>query len=181
MKTKTLILTLIILQSFAIRSYADGIGIGLSAIYNPQTESFGADFRINFKPSKRLRIVPQVAYYPAFNKITEYYLGASVELRLIPIKTYHIYGLIHGAFNGWINYSEVLMKDAQYNNWNFEAGAGIVRSKGCWRPFLEYRYNVKWYETNLRLGILYVFGCNKKGFPSGGNRKRSAMSCPAYD
>jgi hypothetical protein len=160
---------------------ADGVGLGLSAVYNLQTESFGAEFRLNLKPSSMFRVIPQVAYYPSFNKIHEYYAGLGFELNVFKIKKYNFYFLAHGGYNGWLNYETSLMKEAKYSNWVLEGGAGLVKNTGCVRPFLEYRYNGRWRETNLRLGLLFVFGCKKKGYGNNKRRKRSAMTCPAYN
>ena len=73
------------------------------------------------------------------------------------------------------------MEGAQEHNWVGEVGLGIVRSKGCWRPFTEFRYNAKWKEANFRIGIMYVFACNKKGFAAIDKRRRRPVSCPAYN
>ena len=159
---------------------AGGVGFGASVIYNFQTESWGSGLRVNFKPYKKFRVVPQLAYYPSFNKIHEYYIGLSLELNVVKIKKYTFYLLAHGAFNGWINNDRSTIKDAKYNNLDLEAGLGVVRNKGCWRPFLEYRYNAWWKEANLRLGIMYVFGCNDK-YSSLNRQRRRAVSCPAYN
>ena len=64
------------------------------------------------------------------------------------------------------------MKNANPNNWDLEGGIGISTNK-CLRPFLEYRYNVRFMETHLRLGIMYIFGC-KQG------SSRSHERCAAY-
>lgn len=162
---------------------ADGVGVGLSAIYNLQTESFGAGFRLNFKPMNTVRIIPQIAYYPSFNKINEYYAGLGLEIDLFRIKKYSFYILGHGAYNSWLNAESSLMKGAEADNWAAEVGGGIVKNSGCWRPFSEFRYNWKWKESNFRIGIMYVFGCNSRSFGNGnsGKRKRSTMTCPAYN
>lgn len=180
---KKFFLVLIIFLNYTSQLKADGIGIGASGMYNLQTESFGAGFRINIKPSNMFRIVPQVNYYPSFNKIHEYYVGLSIELNIFKIQNYDFYLLAHGAYNGWLNAESSLMKEAKYGNIAIEAGGGIVRNKGCLRPFTEYRYNGNWKETNFRIGIMFVFGCNKKGYRGSANKrkKRSAITCPAYN
>jgi len=159
---------------------AGGVGFGASVIYNFQTESFGSGLRVNFKPFKRFRIVPQAAYYPSFNKIHEYYAGLSFELDVYRIKKYSFYLLAHGAYNGWINSENSKLEKAKYSNAAIEGGIGLVRNKGCWRPFLEWRYNAWWKEGNLRLGIMYVFGCNDK-YSDLNSRRRRTVSCPAYN
>lgn len=173
------LLIFIIVLSFNINIYSQKIGVGISAIYNPQTESFAAGLRAEI-PYKRISIVPQIAYYPSFNKVTEYYAGLSLHLNLLYIKNWAFYGLAHGSYNGWINYTTSPMKDASFSNWDGEIGVGITTRK-CLRPFIEYRYNLKWKETNLRIGVMYFFGCNSKNKRGGGRKKHKAMTCPAYD
>ncbi len=176
---KYIIIILILIISIG-KLKAGGEGFGASVIYNFQTESFGSGLRINFKPYKVFRIVPQVAYYPSFNKVHEYYVGLGLELNVVKIKQYSFYLLAHGAYNGWVNNTESKMKDAKYSNVALEGGFGVVRNKGCWRPFLEYRYNAWWKEGNLRLGIMYVFGCNDK-YANLNKQRRRSVSCPAYN
>ena len=171
---------IVFLLIFSTYSYSQKIGVGVSAIYNLQTESYAPGLRVEI-PYKRLSIVPQIAYYPSFNKINEYYAGLSLHLNLFYIKSWAFYGLVHGSYNGWINYEASPMKDAGYSNWDGEVGAGLTTRK-CLRPFIEYRYNFKWKETNLRIGVMYFFGCNSKNGKGGGGRKKhKAMTCPAYD
>lgn len=165
----------VLLFSFAGR--AQNIGVGADIMYNFQTESFGAGARVNIFPNKRISFVPEFSYYFPFNKINEYYLGLAVECKVARIKQFNLYALVHGAYNSWLNYQESMLKGAQQNNWNLEGGAGITTNK-CLRPFLEYRYNLKFRETHLRLGLLYIFGCSgKKGGYSG---KKDGHLCPAY-
>ncbi|HUW07651.1 MAG TPA: hypothetical protein VMW01_15490 [Williamwhitmania sp.] len=149
---------------------AQHTALGGEVIYNIQTSSYGAGLRVEL-PYKYFSIVPQVAYYPAFNKVTEFYAGASLHLNVIKAKQWTGYGILHGGYNGWINYQNSAVKNAKFSNWDAEAGAGIKLNR-CLYPFLECRYNVKWREANLRLGIAYTFGCKSKG--GGGS------GCPAY-
>ena len=163
------------------RSGGGGIGFGVSSIYNFQTERFGFGARLNLKPANGFRVVPQFAYYPGFNKINEYYLGLAFEINLFKIKKYDFYTLLHGGYNHWSNSALSKMEGASPNNWVGEIGLGIVRNKGCWRPFTEFRYNAKWLETNFRIGLMYVFKCNDKGYGDINKRRRRAVSCPAYN
>jgi len=161
---------------------AQSFGIGLSGMYNFQTESFGAGVRLEFPLGRAVSLVPQFNYYPSFNKIYEYYGGVALHLHLFKIRSWRFYVLAHGAYNAWINYETSHMKDASYSNWDFEAGAGITTT-WCLRPFIEYRYNVKWYETALHAGLIYFFNCGGKGNGSNrrGKKKYKIMHCPAYD
>ncbi|MES2286653.1 MAG: hypothetical protein V4547_13275 [Bacteroidota bacterium] len=151
---------------------SQNIGIGADVIYNFQTESIGAGARANFFPNSRLSIVPQFSYYFAFNKINEYYAGLGLEFKFIRRERVNFYAIAHGAYNVWINYAASPLEGAQPNNWNLEGGIG-VSTNTCLRPFLEYRYNLKFMETHLRLGVLYIFGCNG----GGGSRDKR---CDAY-
>jgi hypothetical protein len=74
------------------------------------------------------------------------------------------------------------MQDKKFSNWDAELGGGLT-NRACLRPFIEYRYNFKWKETNLQIGIMYFFKCKKgKGNAGGGRKnKKSPMSCPAYN
>ncbi len=159
---------------------AQTFGLGASAIYNFQTESFGGGIRAEF-PMGDFSIVPQIAYYPGFNKIHEYYLGIGLHQNLFHIKSWTFYALLQGAYNGWINYEVSPMDDAKYSNWDFEGGIGVKTSR-CFRPFLEYRYNLKWKETNLQLGFMYFFHCkNGRRYGSGGGGRSRSGHCNAYD
>ena len=168
-----LILSFILFMPFFGKS--QNIGIGADALYNFQTESIGAGARVNFFPNKRLSIVPQFSYYFAFNKINEYFAGLGLELKFIRTSKFNFYAIAHGAYNSWLNYESSPLKGAQPNNWDLEGGIG-VSTNTCLRPFLEYRYNIKFQETHLRLGVLYIFGC-KNGGGGGGQRNKR---CDAY-
>lgn len=154
-------------------------GLGADVMYNFQTESFGAGLRANIFPNRTLSIVPQFSYYPGFNKVHEYYLGLGLELKFLRTQKFDFYAIGHGAYNSWLNYEVSAMEGAQQTNWNLEAGIGVTTRK-CLRPFLEYRYNIKFMETHLRLGLLYIFGCNgSSGGKKGGGKNKGL--CPAYN
>ena len=161
----------IFLSSFA--AGAQNVGIGADVMYNFQTESIGVGARVSIFPNNRLSFVPQFSYYPGFNKIHEFYLGMGLEYKFLLRDKYHLYAIAHGAYNNWLNYSVSAMDGAKQTNWNLEGGIGISTNK-CLRPFLEYRYNLKFRETHLRLGLLYILGCK-------GNGGKSHGLCPAYE
>jgi hypothetical protein len=165
------VITLFLLLSFKL--YSQKFGMGLSVMYNFQTESFGTSIRGEFIRNQ-ISIVPQITYYPSFNKITELYLGASLHVNVVSYGNLTMYAIANGSYNGWINYENSVMDNAKFSNWGAEAGIGIKKGK-CLRPFMELRYNVKWKEANLRLGLMYFFNCSKKG-----HHKKKAVSCPAY-
>jgi len=147
---------------------AKEIGVGGAVIYNFQTEGFGAELRGDFRLSRHFAIVPEVSYFPSFNPIHELYAGVSAHY-LFPI-TRNIDGYLTagGFYNDWINavdYSHGLKKP---NNVTAEGGGGLIRSRGCIRPFIESRWDAKWREANLRIGILWFFNSCK------------TADCPAF-
>lgn len=174
------VLQTILLAVFLMNSsylFSQNFGIGGCVIYNFQTESFGAGLRAEV-PVKKLIVVPQISYYPGFNQINEYYAGVSLHFNIISYGNLTLYTLVNGAYNGWINYESSSLSTAKYSNWAAEGGIGIKKGK-CWKPFMELRYNVKWKEANLRLGIMYFFKCDSKNGRS--KKRKKAVSCPAYD
>jgi len=142
----------------AEKATAQTVGAGAEAIYNFQTESFGSGIRATVFPNKRISLSPQFSYFFPFNKIHEYTLGLAIEGKIVRIKAFQFYALAHGGYNKWLNYKSSALKGAKATNWNFEGGAGITTNT-CLRPFLEYRYNIKFRETHLNLGFIYIFGC----------------------
>ena len=158
---------------------SQNIGVGADAMYNFQTESIGTGARVNFFPNKRLSFVPQFAYYFAFNKINEYYAGLGLEYKFIRKNKFNLYAVVQGAYNSWLNYESSEMNGAQKNNWDFEGGIGISNN-WCLRPFIEYRYNIKFQETHLRLGLLYIFGCKNGGKHINGGGSKNKR-CGNYD
>ncbi len=166
---RTLLTGLVMLVSFSFLS-AQKKSVGIEGIYNFQTSSIGVGGRFEL-PFKYFSVVPQVSYFPAFNKVTEFYAGASLHANVLKMKKWTSYGIIHGAFNGWLNYSDSPMKNAQFANWDAEAGLGL-KANGCIFPFVEGRYNFKWQEASVHVGLAYTFGCkSKKGIGS---------TCPVY-
>jgi len=154
--------------------YSQKFGLGVAAVYNFQTNGLGASLRAEI-PRGQISLVPQIAYYPSFNEITELYAGLSLHLNVVSYGDITLYGIANASYNGWFNYDEFQMKKAKLSNIDAEVGLGLKKGK-CLRPFTELRYNFKWKEANFRIGIMYFFNCDKKG-----KRKKKAVSCPAYD
>jgi len=176
MKMLIIFLTLALLP---IIGFSQNFGLGVSAMYNFQTESVGFGFRGNIFPNKTISYVPQVSYYPGIGPVAEYTAGLGIEYKIIRGRTFVWYLIGHGGYNHWLNPNPAVMKNAKPSNWNLEGGIGITTTK-CLRPFLEYRYNIKFMETHLQLGLLYVFGCKSGGGRKGGGR-RGGKLCPAYN
>ena len=157
--------------TIAQNAYNQQVGIGGSLLYNFQTQSFAGGLRAEI-PYKRIRIVPQLTYYPSFNKISEYYFGCAIHLDVLETARWRSYLIGMLSFNRWSNFSLNPQLQAKANNWDGELGLGLT-TKRCIRPFIEYRYNFKWKETNLGIGFIYTFNC--KGF-----KKRTSISCPGH-
>ena len=163
MKATIYLTTILFHLIISIQCKSQTIGAGASAIYNIQTESFGAGARVTVFPNSRISLTPQFSYFFPFNKINEYTIGLGLEGKFIKHENINLYAVLHGGYNSWINYKSSGLKDAKTTNWNFEGGIGISTNT-CLRPFLEYRYNLKFRETHLNLGFIFIFGCrNNKG------------------
>lgn len=172
------LIPLIIAFFFFTNSNAQNFGVGGSAMYNFQTESFGLGARANFFPNSTLSFVPQFTYYPGWGPVKEYMIGMALELKIKRGNTLNWYLLGHGAYNNWQNHENSAMEGAEPSNINLEAGLGVA-TNSCLRPFLEYRYNTRFQETHLRLGLLYIFGCSGGG--NTGRRVGGHGICPAYN
>lgn len=141
--------------------------IGGGAIYNFQTRSFGIDVRTEY-PLRQIDllegiiIAPQVSYFPWFNNVHEFYMGSSIHLGVYSYKKWTAYGLANLSYNGWINHKESAASNAKFSNVGFDLGGGITKN-ACTRPFLEYRYNFKWREGNIRIGVVHTFNCTMRG------------------
>ena len=175
---------ILVFTLFSFVGKSQNIGIGGSAIYNFQSETFGAGARINFFPNSTLSIVPQYSrslFSLGPIPIREWTAGLSLELKVVKLDIFNFYLLGHGGYNSWINSGASAMDGASPTNWNAEAGIGVTTNK-CLRPFLEYRYNIKFQETNLQIGLLYIFGCgNDGGSYRNPSRMKRGTVCPAYN
>ncbi len=165
-------ITLLILTAFLIitcltNALAQEYRLGGSAIYNFKTKGVGIGLRAEFPLEsidilEGISIVPQVSYFPAFNTVSEFYLGSSVHLGVYKIRKWIFYALINTSYKGWINYDESNDEDAKFSNLALEGGIGVTRHT-CLRPFLELRLNAIGLEPNIRIGLLYTIHCDIKG------------------
>lgn len=159
------VLFLLILSHF-LSVNAQEFRLGGSAIYNFRTHGFGLGIRGEF-PVERiewlegLSIVPQLAFFPSFNRVTDFYIGSSVHLGVYKHRKWIFYGLINASFRAW-DLNDDSDGAEEYSNVAVEAGIGVTRHT-CLRPFLELRLNAIGIEPNLRIGVLYTFNCDIKG------------------
>lgn len=166
------------LALFSFTGYSQNIGAGGSAMWNFQTESMGLGARVNIFPNNTISYVPQFTWYGLIGPISEWTLGLSIEAKIKKGRTLNYYLMAHGGYNHWGSAGSSALENASTTNWNLEGGAGIT-TNWCLRPFLEYRYNIKFQETHLRLGVLYIFGCNARGTGYRDERRiRNTYNCP---
>lgn len=149
------------------------IMIGAGGFYNFQTESKASEIRVKIPIINSLYLTPRFSYYPPGNKINEYYAGADINWHFLTGRKIKPYLLAGGYYNNWINSAEYLGNNRKKNNIAPEAGCGIVFNIGCrLKPYVEYRYDVRWREGSLGAGLFFNFGkCPK-------NSRHT--KCPAY-
>ncbi|MEI7594565.1 MAG: hypothetical protein WCK02_02375 [Bacteroidota bacterium] len=135
------------------------VGAGVGAIYNFQANGFGADVRVLTHLYRNIYAMPRFAYFPGNNKINEFYAGADIDWFLANIKkkyTPYIFTGFH--YNCWLNNIIYNSEKATKNNLAIEPGLGFLIKKGCYNPYIETRYNTKWKEFSLEIGIIFKFG-----------------------
>jgi hypothetical protein len=150
---------LLFISTFSFAQQKKGLAMyGIGVMHNFQTEGTAIDLRANLPLLKKLYVSPRFSLFPAFNKIHEYYIGTDVDFQLSQKHKLIPYILAGGFYNNWINSSAFHNKRSQRNNFVFECGAGLMLSLKCFHPFLEYRYDTKWLEGSLGIGIMLQFG-----------------------
>ncbi len=158
-------------QGFSQKNDVPEFGIGAAGIYDFQTKGLGAEMRGDFHIKENFSIVPEVSYYFPSNPIHELYAGVSLHYLFPIFKSWSFYLSASALYNDWFNAVEYSNGTKKPSNFAPEGGIGIVRSHGCLRPFIENRYDTKWKEANLRVGVLWFFKsckCFRKA------------DCPAY-
>jgi hypothetical protein len=173
-KTSIAILFLVILSVSANaqrRKVSKPWGYGAGVIYNFQAESFGAEVRMRIPVTGKLYAVPEVSYYPSFNRYHDLFAGGALQYDLFAIRSYNFYPLAGAYYHNWLNVDEYAPGQRKKHNLSPQAGVGLVRNRGCWRPFIEDRYDFKWKEDHLRIGIYY--------YPGQCGKSRSKEKCPS--
>jgi hypothetical protein len=150
------------------------IGVGACAMYNFQTNGIGLGLRGQFPLIRNFSIVPQIYYFPSFNKVNELFLGANLHYEWRRWHRFTPYLTAGGFYNRWMNNETSGYLLAKPNNFIPEAGLGVLFLNNCWRPFIEHRYNPIWKEGTLRIGIMWYPKMCSAGI--GPNRKTYA--CP---
>jgi len=133
-------------------------GMGPEVIYNYTAADWGFGLRSHLVMGRNITISPQFAWFPRLTSYNEIYLGAGIHWNTTPDHRWGLYGLAYLGWNRWFNYNEYVSEKAKPHNLAIEPGIGVVRNKGCVRPFAEARYNWKWKEGSARIGVLLFFG-----------------------
>jgi hypothetical protein len=140
--------------------------MGGSVIYNFTTRGIGAGLRGEFplesvEMLEGMSLVPQLAYFPSFNQLSDFYLGCGVQLNVYKYDKWIFYTLVNASYRAWNSRDE--SEDApEYPDFAIEGGIGVTR-RTCVRPFLEVRLNAIGVEPNVRIGVLYSFSCSIRG------------------
>lgn len=84
------------------------------------------------------------------------------------------YAFISGYYDDWFNSSKFLNDVAKKNNFVYEAGTGIIIAYKCFYPYAEYRYDAKWKEGTIGIGLMLKFG---ECFSS---KRQKIKKCPQF-
>lgn len=171
MKVRQLLLGLMIcsvINGFS-QFYQHEKGYGGEVIYNLPIGEFGFGARMNYHFSDYLIVSPQISFFPGFNQLQELNGGLNIMFDVNPYNDLGFYLTAGAHLNWWMNYESSPLPDAKAMNFNPDFGAGMMWNYNCIRPFAEYRVSVKWWESNVRVGIMwYPFSCG------------DGIVCPAY-
>ena len=155
---KVILFLCLFLNCLFVFAQEDKWALGVSGIYDFQTNGFGAGLRAYIPINKKIAVSPQVHYFLPFNEIHELYAGVAVQYKLFSFKKFVLYPLAAGYYNRWVNYANFEPPKAKLDNIGEEVGLGIMKEKGCIRPFVEQRYDIKWKEYIFHIGVLFSFG-----------------------
>jgi len=171
-------LLIFLFSSFAHEAYSqikkdkEATLYGFGVIHNFQTSGTALDLRAKIPVYKNTYVVPRFSYFPMLNNIHEYYIGVDGNYHVYRYKNIIPYVHLGGYLDRWVNHQDFISNKAKKNNFVFEGGAGVVFDFNCLNPFIEYRYDTKWKEGSLELGVyLRCAKCFKK---------KKKIRCPAF-
>jgi len=170
-KIITCLVLIFTLNYNAQAQYFDEIGVGPELVFNAAIGEPGIGVRSHMHFKKFFFLAPQITYFPGLVNIHELYAGASINVKLLPKNNWSFYATGGAYYNMYINFANSANTQASLHNFDLEGGGGITKNFGCYRPFLEYRVNSKWIESNFRLGLMFYFGDCKRN---------SKKICPAF-
>ncbi len=150
------------------------IEYAIGSSYNFQTKGIAFEARGKINIYKSFYITPRISYFPSFNKIHEFYAGADLNYFFFDYKSISPYLILGGYYNNWINNKSFHSPLATKNNFAPEGGAGLLFNIGCFNPYIEYRYDRRWKEGIIGIGILIGFDdCFS-------NKNNSEIRCPRF-
>ena len=134
------------------------ISLGVAGGYNFQTQGLGYDIRATKPLSEQIRATLRYSGFPSFNIIKEKYLGLDLEYIFHEGLKIDYYGFLGMNYDNWQNASDFKSNIAKKNNFVLEGGIGAEIKYQRFRPFAEWRYDTKWKEGTLFVGL--KFGLN---------------------
>lgn len=142
-------------KGYAIPPFEHDLGFGPELIYNLPLSGIGVGARAHYNLDYHWIVSPQVNFFPGISGVRELNLNLHASYVVNPWDRWGVY-LTGGPYiNYWMNHESSAKKDAKAFNVFAEVGVGALKNSGCFRPFLEWRYNAKWSESNVRLGFIY--------------------------
>ena len=134
------------------------ISLGVAGGYNFQTQGFGIDIRATKPLTDNMRATLRYANFPSFNMVKETYLGMDLDYIIYEALKIDYYGFIGLNYDNWENAAESQSSKAKKNNFVVEGGIGAEIKYKMFRPFAEWRYDTKWREGTVFIGV--KFGLN---------------------
>lgn len=155
---KSILVILIFLSPFLLRSQVWDWGLGASVIYTPESFNFGGGGRaLIMLDDDVVGLSPQFSYMPGLFSVKEWFAGGALQYNFTPYKKTGIYATL-GAYYNQHDQNEKHRDLEKDWSLSFEPGIGFQRNEGCVRPFAEARYNTKWKEASAHVGFLFMYG-----------------------
>ena len=158
MKLRILIFLSILSLSYkgnSIPPFSNDFGIGPEIIYNLPLSGVGIGIRAHYHLNYHLFVSPQLNLFPGIGGVKELNLNLHASYIINPWDKWGVY-LTGGPYiNYWMSYASSAKENAKPFNFAAELGGGVLKNSGCLRPFVEWRYNARWSESNVRLGFNY--------------------------
>lgn len=155
------------------QKHVQSVEPGFGVAYDFQSNGIAPEIRVQIPVYRQVFVSPRAAYFPAINKIHELYAGLDAAYHYPAIKKITFYNFLGVYFNYWFNFAKFNSKVARQTSMVFEGGAGAGINLGNIIPFLEGRYDSKWKEGLVIIGVKF-----RPGRKSGMNR---AVSCPEFN
>jgi len=158
MKIRVLIFLSILSLSFkdnSIPPFSNDFGLVPEIIYNLPLSGIGIGARAHYHLNYHLLVSPQLNFFPGIKGVREMNLNLHASYIINPWDKVGIHLTAGPSLNYWMNHEASAKENAKAFNFAAELGAGVLKNSGCIRPFLEWRYNVTWSESNVRVGFNY--------------------------